>query len=432
MPHILITNAYSARNKGDAGIVAGMVQDLRSREAFGQARFTISPAAGPEEGDGFPGTVIDSFQSLKTRLSSSPRLQGLGFLFLLYPLALIWIVCRRVFGIDLPVWSPLRRLLRAYDEADLVIAAGGGYLYTRSKRRGNVVLLTVISNYHCAALLGKPVYLFSQSIGPFAGRFQERLVTRSLRRVRMVFAREADTRRRLEEWSRRWKMGAVHPAADAAFLLSAATPPVDIPPPPPGGARVGLTVRSWFHTPEVQQQYEEAMGRFARWLVEEMNAAVFFVPQVTFIKGGDDDREAARRVKAIAGDTPGIHLIEDELDPAGIRGLCGEMDFVVGTRMHSNIYAMTMNVPALAVGYQPKTAGIMAQLGLERFVLPIEGLSLKSVQEGFRCLQEERDAIVAALKKGIPKLRDDARRASRLIADNFTGKPRQHAMETKQ
>jgi polysaccharide pyruvyl transferase WcaK-like protein len=141
MLKILITNSYSARNKGDAGIVAGMVQDLRSREAFKDAEFTISSAAGPSEADSFPGRVIDSFVSLKKKLSASPTAQGVGFLLLLYPMTLLWIAGQRFLGLDLPVWSPLRRLLREYDTADLVVAAGGGYLYTRSRWKGNIVLL---------------------------------------------------------------------------------------------------------------------------------------------------------------------------------------------------------------------------------------------------------------------------------------------------
>ncbi len=419
MLKILITNSYSARNKGDAGIVAGMVQDLRSREAFKDAEFTISSAAGPSEADSFPGRVIDSFVSLKKKLSANPTVQGVGFLLLLYPMTLLWIAGRRFLGLDLPVWSPLRRLLREYDTADLVVAAGGGYLYTRSPWKGNIVLLSVIYGFHGAALLGKPVYLYSQSVGPFAGRFQEWLVRCSLRGVRIVFSREADTRARLERWVGGWKIPAVHSAADAAFLLTAADPPTDLPPSPPGGIRVGLTVRSWFRDPAGQQQFEQTCGRFARWLVEEMNAAVFFIPQVTFTEGGDDDREAARRVRAMAGNLTRIHLIEDELDPAGIRGLCGEMDAFAGTRMHSNIYALSMKVPALALGYQPKTAGIMTQLGLERFVLPVEDLALDELQDRFRLLLKERSRIVATLEREIPNMRDNARRASRLIEEDF-------------
>jgi len=411
MPKILITNAYSARNKGDAGIIAGMVGDLRSRDAFREARFTISSTAGPEE---------ENVQSLKTRLSADTRLQALGFLVFLYPLTLVWIACRRFLGFDLPVWSPLHRMLRAFDRADLVVAAGGGYLYTQSRRKGNTVLLTVISNYHSAVLLGKPVYLFSQSIGPFAARFQERLAARSLRKVRMVFARESGTQHRLEGWARKRRMAVVHPSADAAFLISDAVTPPDLPQPPAAGIRVGLTVRRWFRDPARQQGYEQTFGRFAGWLAREMNAVVFFVPQVTWAEGGDDDRTAARNALAHAGNTERIHLIEEEPGPARIRGLCGGMDYFVGTRMHSNIYALSMKVPVLAVGYQPKTAGIMTQLGLERFVLPIEGLRLEEMQEGFRRLLEERSDIVAALDAGIPRMRDNAQRASRLIEEDFT------------
>ncbi len=76
---ILITNAYSSRNKGDAGIIAGMVNNLAEQDTFHNARFLISSTAGPEERDSFPGTVIDSFQSLKRKLSPDTSRQQLGF-----------------------------------------------------------------------------------------------------------------------------------------------------------------------------------------------------------------------------------------------------------------------------------------------------------------------------------------------------------------
>jgi colanic acid/amylovoran biosynthesis protein len=141
---------------------------------------------------------------------------------------------------------------------------------------------------------------------------------------------------------------------------------------------------------------------------------------VTFGAGGDDDREPARRVSRAAGDHPRIHLVEDELDPAGIRGLCGAMDLFVGTRMHANIYALSMKVPTLAIGYQPKTAGIMADLGLERFVLPIEDLTLPALQDRFRQVLAERDDIAAGLAESIPRLREKARLAARLIVADWS------------
>lgn len=414
---ILVTNAYSARNRGDAAIVEAMVRELRSRPAFADAEVAISSAAGPEE-PGYPEPVVHSFTSLKRLLSGKPFLQGLGFLAVIYPQTLLWIAGRRFLGIDLPVWSTLRSLLRDYDAADLVVAAGGGYLYTRSARRGYAVLLSVIYGYHGAALLGKPTCLFSQSVGPFAGRLQAWLVKRSLHGVRLVLAREEGTRRLLDSWAGRG-MPRVEAAADAAFLFDEATAPAGLPPRAGDGIRVGLTVRRWFPDQGQQAGYEERMGRFARRLAEEMGADAWFLPQVTYGAGGDDDRETARRVRAAAGDSPRLHLVEDELSPAEMRGFCGAMDVFVGTRMHSNIFALSMGVPTLAVGYQPKTAGIMAQLGLERFVLPIELLTAERLWERFKRMLDEREAITGALETGIPRLREDARRAARLIEEDW-------------
>jgi len=419
MAGILITNAYSARNKGDAAIIEAMVRDLRRRPSFADAEITISSAAGPDE-EGYPEAVIHSFTSLKNGLAKSPLLQQLGFLLLIYPQTLLWVAGRCFLGLDLPVWSRLRGLLRAYDAADLVLAAGGGYLYTRTPWRGSIILLSVIYGYHCAALLGKPVYLYSQSVGPFAGRFQQWLVRRSLCGVRLVFAREEQTRRRLDRLATGWKMPAVHSAADAAFLLDDATAPCGLPPRTDDSLRVGLTVRRWFPDGDAQADYEEQVARFVRQLAEEANAEIWFLPQVTYGAAGDDDRRAARRVRTAAGDSPRLHLVEQELSPSEIRGFCGAMDLFVGTRMHSNIFALTVGVPALAVGYQPKTAGIMAQLGLERFVLPIEQLTAEGLRERFNQLLDERDEVAAALQTGIPLLRENARRAARLIEEDFS------------
>ena len=42
MTRILITNAYSARNRGDAAIIFGMLESLRRTEAFKNAEIRVS------------------------------------------------------------------------------------------------------------------------------------------------------------------------------------------------------------------------------------------------------------------------------------------------------------------------------------------------------------------------------------------------------
>ena len=48
------------------------------------------------------------------------------------------------------------------------------------------------------------------------------------------------------------------------------------------------------------------------------------------------------------------------------------MDLLLGTRLHSNIFALTQGVPVVAIGYQAKTWGTMEMLGLASWVIALE------------------------------------------------------------
>ncbi len=41
------------------------------------------------------------------------------------------------------------------------------------------------------------------------------------------------------------------------------------------------------------------------------------------------------------------------------------MDLFLGTRLHSNIFALVAGVPVVAVAYQYKTFGLMEMIGLK-------------------------------------------------------------------
>ena len=154
-------------------------------------------------------------------------------------------------------------------------------------------------------------------------------------------------------------------------------------------------------------------------LAREKGATVCFVPQVTHEQGGDDDRAAARAVYDGVAAKERVRLVEEELSPDQIKALCGSMDFFVGTRMHSNILALTMGVPTLAIAYQPKTIGIMRQLGLERYVCGIEDLTLPAIQRRFEELAQNRQRIAAALRERLPIVRRLAVMNGELIEADF-------------
>jgi colanic acid/amylovoran biosynthesis protein len=413
---ILITNAYSSRNKGDAAILLGMLTDLRSQEAFREADFRISTAAYPDDRDAYPCGVVSSFHALKQRFTRYRWIQCLGFLLLILPWSLLWAWAWRRWHLEL--WAPhtWRDLFREYAQADLVVAAGGGYLYTRSAWHGNLMLLITLFSFSFGSFLGKPIYLYAQSVGPFQARFQARLVPRALAGARLVIVREEISLGLVSEWRIPCP---VRMAADAAFVLPMPKKH-DLPIPLcPSQRRVGITVRQWSKGGQEQKRFEQMMAQFIDWIAISGESLVVLIPQVTFAAWEDDDREVMRRIHAQVHAKDRLMLVESDLSPLEVKALCGAMDFFVGMRMHSNIFALSMGVPTLAIGYQPKSAGIMRRIGLERWVIPWEDVTFQRLQTAFEDLMQSADEVRAQLSKKLPEVVHSANQNAKWIAEDY-------------
>jgi colanic acid/amylovoran biosynthesis protein len=74
----------------------------------------------------------------------------------------------------------------------------------------------------------------------------------------------------------------------------------------------------------------------------------------------------------------------------------------VGTRFHSVIFGLTSFVPALAIQYEHKTLGIMRQLGLEKWVIPIEQVTGQYLISLFDELIKSRDDYIKKLDHILP------------------------------
>lgn len=62
------------------------------------------------------------------------------------------------------------------------------------------------------------------------------------------------------------------------------------------------------------------------------------------------------------------------------------MSYFIGTRMHSNIFALSSGIKTLAISYEPKTEGIMKDLGLSEYVIKIENVNSRILNEKFNKL----------------------------------------------
>jgi colanic acid/amylovoran biosynthesis protein len=76
-------------------------------------------------------------------------------------------------------------------------------------------------------------------------------------------------------------------------------------------------------------------------------------------------------------------------------------------------------VPALAIEYEYKTGGIMKDLGLSEWVLPIEHVTADNLYDKFRQLLREGDIYKQKLRKVLPDYILKAKEVEKHMKDTY-------------
>lgn len=256
--------------------------------------------------------------------------------------------------------------------ADRVLSCAGGYLFSRGGPQ--LSLRHVLAEIECAASL-RPTTLLPQSIGPFTRQADRRRVRRALRDVERIYVRDGNSQRVvLSEIG--LDQGRVSRAPDLVFALARPAPPR----PSDGKRRVAITVLDWRWAGGSDAQfraYLAAMAETAQGLIDR-GVEVELVVQVDLPgHAGQDDRGCAELVaRRIRSEVP-IHAAGSTPEQALDR--YSGYDLVIGSRLHSALLALCAGVPAVAIGYQPKTAGIYADIGLSDWAFDARALDASAV-----------------------------------------------------
>jgi colanic acid/amylovoran biosynthesis protein len=304
-------------------------------------------------------------------------------------------------------------------ESDLQVCVGGGYLRAKKDTVSTLMLLLLFHQIWLARTLGKPVMLYAQSFGPYPKRIQYKLAAAGLRYATLILVREANSRDLLARMG--LADGHVIQVPDSAFLFS---PDLCFDPWPLIGERqsgeqiVGVTARAWLPGAG-QHAYERAMAEFIDRLSREPGVKVVVIPQVTATEQNDDDRVVGRRIRELIGGDSNVVFVEQQLTHYEIKAVFACLDYLVGTRFHSVIFALTAGVPALAIEYEHKTSGIMRDLGLEDWVLHIEDVTADRLAALFSGLMCSHDDYLEQLHQVLPGYLESARTSVDLIKEAY-------------
>jgi colanic acid/amylovoran biosynthesis protein len=186
---------------------------------------------------------------------------------------------------------------------------------------------------------------------------------------------------------------------------------------------LGITVINWaaqYRIFQNQEIYEQACAHAAEMFIAATGGKVYFFPQVFGPTRSQDDRLISARIaRQLHADPEHVVLITQPIPPAILKSIYGRMTVFLGTRMHSNIFAISAGTPVLAIGYLHKTAGIMQMLGLEHWVVDINTVDAALLSSRLAELLTARAGVAADIQSKLPEIVAQCDQAGSLIYTDY-------------
>lgn len=414
---ITISHVYSEDNKGDAALLSVLLSDIK--KVYPKAKLTILTLDSVPVHHTFEGVPVKkSFMYYSLNKFRSRPMTLMNTLFVMNA-TMIWASTKRIFGISIPLPKRLAEVCRIYENSDLVLPVGGGYL--RSQKKGIGSLLNVgqlLHPYIIASLLGKPTILYTQSVGPFASKPEKWLVKRVLNTcVTAAIIREEVSMKLLK------RIGVtipLHRSVDSGFAFKPTTKydlrrKLHI---SPTQIIFGITARQWLDETQ-QAKYEQALAETIDYVITKYKAKVVLIPQVTAEFHNDDDRIVHSRIASIVRHSDDVYALNNKLSHGEVKAAYNSLDFLIGTRFHSVIFALTSNVPAIAIEYEHKTGGIMHDLDLDEWVIKMHDVNPAWLKKSVDILVRNSKAYKTHLKSILPAYIRETKQPIHIVKDTY-------------
>ena len=402
--NVLVTNT-SILNTGDSAILLATRRILR-RSLGPRTRFAVHDLQAAPAASRYPGLAPRSILYDDLAAAAPGVWQRRRMAVLLLLAVGLWrtplgpFVARR-----LP--ASLQIGLSDIADADVVVSAGGTYLVPHYRVGPKLLELLV------AIGLGRPMVLFTQSLGPFTGRWRW-LLRHVLRHARVILVRDTQSRDHLMELGIPARL--IIECADAAFALASPLPSdLRQASAPRAALRIAVSVRDWPHfagdPKQGMSRYLDAVAAVVHRLVTKYGAEVRFVSTCQGVPEywTDDSRVAdAVLARLPAGTQDHVSIDRDFHTPPELIELLQGFDAVVATRMHIAILALCAEVPVLPIAYEFKTEELFARLGFDDLVQPIESLDDESLCDALDRFLAARPRICALLPTAVERARRSA------------------------
>jgi polysaccharide pyruvyl transferase WcaK-like protein len=338
------------------------------------------------------------------------------------------VLCLYAFLLKVFRWERFKRFctqrnasLRSITQMDMVadITGGDSFSDIYGMRRFIIGFL----RKWLVLLFNKDLVMLPQTYGPFKHGATRAMARHILSRASIVYSRDLAGIEYVNTLLNNRQNGKVRFAPDVAFVLDAQEPRyLDIE--PSAGIRkqnsivVGLNISGLLfnggYTRDnmfgLKTDYQQLIYKIIELLLKHDNVVVLLIPHV-FPEAGcevESDPDACSKVFQEMGEKykGRIFLVKGQYNHNEVKGIIGKCDFLIGSRMHACIAALSQNIPAVGIAYSKKFHGVFDSISLGNCVADARNHSEEQILEKVESIFERRDEIQEYLKQTIPQIKE--------------------------
>lgn len=303
---------------------------------------------------------------------------------------------RRRHGVSAVYRLNYPEITRALTKSRLLISGGGSLLQDVTSDRSLYYYLSIMM---LAKKLGKQVMLYGQGIGPVRGGMAKGAMRYIGNMVDLITVRDEGSREELRYLG--ITKPPVHVTADSVLAMH----PVDreigrgiLRKNGLEGAAplIGLSVREW----KDWRHYKDILAQAADAMAEEFGARIVFLPMQW-----PDDLAVAKKIVSRMR-RPAVALTE-EYTTSELLSLTGNLDLLIGIRLHALIFAAVMQIPMIGISYDPKVDRFLQSIG-DSHVGTLQSITVPALLAKVRSIMQREDRQPERSNERISLLRDKA------------------------
>lgn len=303
------------------------------------------------------------------------------------------------------------KVKKAIKDSKLLISGGGSLLQDVTSSKSLWYYLTVVKS---AIKSGIKVMVYANGIGPINKPKNRENAKAVLSKTNCITLRETDSFNELKS------LGIVNdnvkvtadpaltivPAKDerAAALLAGCGAEK-------GENLIGISVRGWKNC---RADFIDSVAAALDEICQKHKLVPLFLP----LKFPEDIQTSNQLAAKMS--TKG-HIMTQKLTAEEIVAVTGSCRIILAMRLHSLIYAANMNVPTVAIAYDPKVSGFMKYLGMQDYV-PAESLTREELVSALERVIDNEEQIKEQLSENMKtldlKARENAEIACRLMGED--------------